>query len=49
MLEGTGSAVLDRAVGELLEAARAARFPFPDGMAQARIAQTVTLRYALAP
>jgi protein TonB len=49
MLAGTGSAVLDRAVAELLDAIRQARFPFPDGMAQARVAQTVTLRYALTP
>lgn len=49
MLAGTGSALLDRAVGELLEAVRGARFPFAPGMTQASIAQTVTLRYALTP
>jgi protein TonB len=47
MLSGTGSAVLDRAVGALLDTVRTTRFPFAPGMTQPRITQTVTLRYAL--
>jgi periplasmic protein TonB len=45
LLSGTGSAILDAAVGRLLRGARLP--PFPVGMEQERITITLQIRYAL--